>query len=158
MNSTRFLFRAMLLSFLSLMTMRAASLYAASPIDGQDNQMPSAAGAPAIDVRGTWSGTFYSNHSGVAPSTMTVVINTNSRGRIVASSALTSHCLKSARLEITVTGSEVVLAGSDKDGNNMTLRGSLDNTGTQLKSTYILNGSATGGCETDEGTVTLSRR
>jgi len=148
----------MLLSSLSLVTIRAASLYAASPIDGQDNQLPSAAGAPAIDVRGTWSGTFYSNHSGVAPSTVTVIINTNSRGRIVSSSTLTSHCLKSARLEITVAGSEIVLVGSDKEGNNMTLRGLLDNTGTLLKSTYILNGSATGGCETDDGTVTLARR
>ena len=158
MTGTRFLFRAMLLLFLSLMTMRAAPLYAARPIDGQNNQLSSAAGAPAIDIRGTWSGTFYSNHSGVVASTMTVVISTNSRGRIVAGSILTSQCLKSARLQITVTGSDVVLAGSDKEGNNMTLRGSLDNTGTLLKSTYILNGSATGGCETDDGTVTLARR
>jgi hypothetical protein len=61
-------------------------------------------------------------------------------------------------LEVTVTGSDVVLAGSDKDGNNMTVRGSLDNTGTLLKSTYILNGSATGECETDDGTGTLTKQ
>jgi hypothetical protein len=61
-------------------------------------------------------------------------------------------------MEVTVTDSDVVLAGSDEEGNNVTLRGTLDNTGTLLKSTYILNGSATGGCETDDGTGTLRKR
>jgi hypothetical protein len=120
--------------------MRAAPLYAAT------------------DVRGRWSGTLSSNHSGVAPFTITVAIDADSRGHIVGSSTLNSQCLKGARLEVTVTGSTVVLAGSDKAGNNMTLRGSLDNTGTLLKSAYILNGSATGGCETDDGTGTLTKR
>ncbi|QNI30601.1 hypothetical protein H7849_15820 [Alloacidobacterium dinghuense] len=101
---------------------------------------------------------FYSNHSDVAPFTITVVINPDSRGHLAGSSNLTSHCLKGAHLEVTVTGSNVVLAGSDKEGDNVTLRGSLDNTGTQLKSTYILNGSATGGCETDDGTGTLTKQ
>ena len=141
MTSTTLPFRALLLSLLSLMTiMRAAPLYAAT------------------DVRGRWSGTLSSNHSGVAPFTITVAINADSRGRIVGSSTLNSQCLKGARLEVTVTGSTVVLAGGDKAGNNMTLRGSLDNTGTLLKSAYILNGSATGGCETDDGTGTLTKR
>lgn len=141
MTSTTLPFRALLLSLLSLMTiMRAAPLYAAT------------------DVRGRWSGTLSSNHSGVAPFTITVAIDADSRGHIVGSSTLNSQCLKGARLEVTVTGSTVVLAGSDKAGNNMTLRGSLDNTGTLLKSTYILNGSATGGCETDDGTGTLTKR
>jgi nitrous oxidase accessory protein NosD len=87
-----------------------------------------------------------------------VVITPNSTGRIVGSSTLTSHCLKGAQLQVTVTGSTVVLAGSDKAGNTMTLRGSLDSTGTLLKSTYVLNGSATGACETDDGTGTLAKQ
>ena len=142
MTSTRLPFRALLLSLLSIMMtiMRAVPLYAAT------------------DIKGRWSGTFVSNHSGVPPFTITVAINANSRGRIVGSSDLTSHCLNSAQLEVTVTGSDVVLAGSDKDGNNMTIRGSLDNTGTLLKSSYILNGSATGECETDDGTGTLTKQ
>lgn len=134
-------FRAYLLWSLTLMIiMGSASLYAAT------------------DIKGRWSGMFYSNHSDVAPFTITVVINPDSRGHLVGSSNLTSHCLKGAHLEVTVTGSNVVLAGSDKEGDNVTLRGSLDNTGTQLKSTYILNGSATGGCETDDGTGTLTKQ
>src|ERR1700739_2860468 len=103
MTSTTLSFRALLLSLLSLMTiMRAASLYAAT------------------DVKGRWSGTFHSNHSDVAPFTMQVVIDPDSRGHIVGSSTLTSHCLKGAHLEVTVTGSNVVLAGSDKEGDNIT--------------------------------------
>jgi nitrous oxidase accessory protein NosD len=141
MTSTTLPFRALLLSLLSLMTiMRAASLYAAD------------------DVRGRWSGTFTSNHSGVAPFTITVVISANSRGRLVGDSTLTSHCLKGAQLQVTVMGSDVVLAGSDKAGDNMTLRGLLDSTSTLLKSTYVLNGSATGDCETDDGTGTLTKQ
>jgi hypothetical protein len=135
------LFRALLLSLLFLMAiMRATPSYAAT------------------DLKGRWSGTFHSNHSDVSPFTITVVINSDSRGRIVGSSDLTSHCLKSAQLAITVTGSTVVLAGSDKGGNTMTLQGSLDSTGTLLKSTYLLNGSPTGGCETDDGTGTLTKQ
>ena len=141
MTSTTLSFRALLLSLLSFMTiMQAASLYAAT------------------DVKGRWSGTLNSNHSGVAPFTITVAINADSKGRIVGSSDLTSHCLKGAQLQVTVSGSDVVLAGSDKAGDTMTLRGSLDSTGTQLKSTYILNGSSSGGCETDDGTGTLTKQ
>ena len=141
MTSTILPLRALLLFLLSLMAvMRAAPLYAAT------------------DVRGTWTGTFSSNHSGVAPFTITVVIDADSNGHLVGTSTLNSRCLKGASLHVTVTGSTVVLAGSDKTGNNMTLRGSLDDTATLLKSAYIFNGSAGGGCETDDGTGTLTKR
>jgi hypothetical protein len=141
MTRTALPFRALFLSFLLIMAIiQAASLYAAS------------------DVRGRWSGTFNSSHSGVAPFSMTVDINADSKGRIVGSSNLTSHCLKGVKFEVTVTGSTVVLAGSNKAGDTMTVRGSLDNTGTLLKTTYILNGSSSGACETDDGTGTLARQ
>lgn len=110
------------------------------------------------DVKGIWLGTFFSNHSNVAPFTMTVVITPNSRGHLIGSSSLNSECLKGAQLKVTVTGSTVVLAGSDAEGNNMTVQGTLDNTGTLLTSTYILNGSASGKCETDDGSATLGKR
>jgi len=130
----------MMLPFLSMVVMQAAP----------------AQSAP--DIKGTWSGTFQSNHSDVAPFTIRVVITPNSRGHLTGNSELGSKCMKGAQLQVTVSGSEVVLAGTDKQGNNMTLRGSLDATGTSLKSTYILNGSAGGGCETDDGKGTLTKR
>jgi len=154
MTNKTFLFRVLLLSLLVLMG--AASLYAASPGDGS----ASAAGStqPATDFRGTWSGTFFSKHSNVAPFTMTVVINPDSRGHLIGSSSLNSECLKGAQLEVTVTGSNIVLAGSDEEGDTMTVRGTVDKTGTLLKANYILNGSATGKCETDDGAGSLAKR
>ena len=152
MTSKTFSFHVLLLPLLLLMTMRgAASLYATS-------QIVSAGSQPALDVRGTWSGTFFSKHSNVAPFTMTVVINPDSRGHLIGTSSLNSDCLKGVQLEVTVTGSQVVLAGSDEEGDSMTVRGTVDKTGTLLKANYILNGSASGRCETDDGTGSLAKR
>ncbi len=158
MASKAFSFHVRLLSWLLLMTMMGgARLYASTPAD----QATSAAGStqqPATDIRGTWSGTFFSKHSNVAPFTMTVVINPDSRGHLIGTSTLNSDCLKDVHLEVTVTGSNVVLAGSDENGDNITVRGTVDKTGTLLKASYILNGSATGRCETDNGTGSLAKR
>jgi hypothetical protein len=155
MTSKTLLFRVLLFSLLVLMG--AASLYAASPGD----RSASAAGStqqPATDFRGTWSGTFFSKHSNAAPFTMTVVISPDSRGHLIGSSSLNSECLKGAQLEVTVTGSNIVLAGSDEEGDSMTVRGTVDKTGTLLQASYILNGSATGKCETDDGAGSLAKR
>ena len=161
MTSKTLVSNILLLLLLLMTTMGAGSLYAAGPSDDQGKQPTSAAGPTqqaATDVRGTWSGTFFSKHSNVAPFTMTVVINPNARAHLIGSSTLNSECLRGAQLEVTVTGSTVVLAGSDEEGDDMTVRGTLDSTGTVLTSTYILNGSATGRCETDDGTGSLTKR
>lgn len=110
------------------------------------------------DVTGTWSGTFYSKHSNIAPFTITVVISADSTGHLAGTSTLNSECLKGARLHVTLAGSKVVLAGSDPEGDNITVRGTLDSTSTQMTTTYILNGSATGKCETDDGNGNLGKR
>jgi hypothetical protein len=160
MTSKAFSCHVLFLSLL-LTTVMGAYLYAPSPAGAQSKQATSADGStqqPATDIKGTWSGTFFSKHSNVAPFTMTVVINPDSRGRLIGSSSLNSDCLKGVQLEVTVTGSKVVLAGSDQDGDNITVRGTVDKTGTLLKASYILNGSATGRCETDGGTGSLARR
>jgi hypothetical protein len=161
MTSKTFSFDIVLLSWLLMTMMGAASLSAASPADDQSKQPTSTDGSTqqaATDVRGTWSGTFYSKHSSVTPFTMVVVINPDSRGHLIGGSTLNSHCLQGAQLEVTVTGPTVVLAGSDKEGDHITVRGTVDNTGTLLQCTYILNGSASGRCGTDDGTGTLAKR
>jgi len=154
--------RVLFLSLLLLMTMiRADSLCATSPTDAQSEQSTSTAvsrQSPAVDVKGVWSGTFFSKHSNVPPFTMTVAINPDSRGHLIGRSSLNSHCLKGAQLVVTVNGSKVVLACSDAEGDNLTVEGTLDATGTVLTGTYILNGSASGACETDDGTGTLGKR
>src|SRR5215471_2843715 len=68
---------------------------------------------PPVDVKGTWSGTFFSKYSNVASFTMTVVITPNSVGHLVGNTTLNAECLRGAQLKVTVTGSNVVLAGSD---------------------------------------------
>jgi hypothetical protein len=146
--------RILLLSLLVMV--RVPSLLAAS--SAGTSFASGTAQQAAADVRGTWSGTFFSKHSNVTPFTMTVVINPDARGHLVGNSTLNSNCLKGAQLEVTVTASKVVLAGSDKEGDSITVRGTVDSTGSLLKSTYILNGSASGRCETDDGTGNLARR
>lgn len=144
------------LPFLALLiSMSAASLYAA---DQKGSSTTGSAQQASADVRGTWSGTFFSKHSNIAPFTMTIVIAPDSRGHLVGDSSLNSNCLKGAQLQVTVTGSNVVLAGSDEEGDNITVRGTVDKTGAALNATYILNGSATGKCETDNGTGNLAKR
>jgi hypothetical protein len=89
---------------------------------------------------------------------MTVVISQDARGILTGSASLNSDCLKDAQLRVTVTGAKVVLAGSNDEGHNITVRGTLDHAGALLKSTYILNGSSTGSCETDDGSGDLVKR
>lgn len=150
MTKRNLLLRASLLTISALIVMAGAMPQVAS---AQAKSKPT-----TIDVRGTWSGSFFSRHSNVAPFTMTVVINPDARGHLIGTSSMSSECLKDVQLQVTVNGSEVVLAGSDDSGNNITVRAILDSNGTNLKGSYILNGSATGKCETDGGTGNLGKR
>jgi hypothetical protein len=92
------------------------------------------------------------------PVTMTVVITPDSSGHLVGVSDLISECVRGIKLQVTVNGGNVVLAGSDPEGDGMTLRGTVDTSGTLLNLCYIFNGSASGKCETDQGSGTLGRR
>jgi hypothetical protein len=142
--------------FLLMTLINAGSLHASSSADAKSAQAPAA--VRAIDVTGTWSGTFFPKHTNVAPFSMTVVISQDEAGNFIGDSSLDSNCLKGVQLKVTVRGAKVDLAGSDEEGHNITLHGTLDNTGTQLKSTYILNGSATGNCESEGGSGNLAKR
>jgi hypothetical protein len=157
MTNQAFSPRILLLSLL-LVTVGAASLCSARPADDQ-NKPSSSAQRTATDFTGTWSGTFLSKHADVAPFTMTVVFTHDADGHLTAASTLDSNCLKKdVRLEVTVKGSQVTLAGSDEEGDDITVRGTVDGTGTMLKANYIINGSASGRCETDDGTGNLAKR
>ena len=157
MTSKAFSSSMFLLSLLLMVTIGTASLCSARPADDQ-SKPSSSAQKTATDFTGTWSGTFFSKHANVAPFTMTVVINPDSNGHLIGTSTLSSNCLKDVRLEVTVKGPQITLAGSDDEGDNITVRGTVDGTGTMLKANYILNGSASGRCETDGGTGNLAKR
>src|SRR6266567_3233535 len=117
--------RTRLLSHISLLLVIAAVCAGAAP-------------AASSDVRGTWSGSF---HSDMDPFTMTVVITPDSNGHLVGVSDLVSECVRGVKLQVTVNGANVVLAGSDAEGDSITLRGTVDTSGTLLKLRYIVNGS-----------------
>jgi hypothetical protein len=110
------------------------------------------------DLVGTWSGTFQSDHPNMTPFTITVVISADANGHLVGKSNLESQCVKGIQLQVTANSSNVVLAGSDKEGDSLTFRGSLDQTGTLMNLRYIANGSASGRCETDQGSGTMGKR
>lgn len=114
--------------------------------------------ATTASLQGTWSGTFVSKNASMPPFTITVILGPDSHGRMVGNASVVAACLKTHRLQATVNGSNVVLAGSDADGDNVTFRGTLDSTGTLLTMSYILNGSAGHRCETDQGTGTMGKR
>jgi hypothetical protein len=159
-NST---FCVLFLTFLMSM-IGAETLYGASPKSNpSDNTVSATSGSPqegTTDITGTWSGSFQSSHAtaAVAPFTMTVVISSDANGYLVGDASLVAHCLKSHRLHVIVKGSDVVLAGTDADGDNATFRGTLDKTGTLLTLKYMINGSASGRCEIEDGTGNLSKR
>jgi hypothetical protein len=144
-------------SFALLLSLLMSVLGTASSLQGASTAT-AAASTTAADMKGTWSGTFQSKHADISPFTITVVINPNSQGHLIGTSSLASECVKDVRLQVTVNGSNVVLAGTDEDGDSITFRGSIDQTGTLLTMKYIANGSASGRCETDEGTGTMGRR
>jgi hypothetical protein len=112
----------------------------------------------SLDVSGTWSGSFQSDHPNMTPFTITVVITPDANGHLVGKSNLESQCVRGIKLQVTTNGSNVVLAGSDDEGDSLTFRGTLDQTGTLMNMRYIANGSASGRCETDQGSGTMGKR
>ena len=121
-------------------------------------RLETAAQQPSPDLTGIWSGTFISSNSDISPFTITVKINKHSSGHLLGDASLVSDCLDSHRLDVTVNGSNVLLAGSDAKADTVSFRGTVDATGTVLKLNYIINGSPSGRCEIDNGTGTMGKR
>jgi hypothetical protein len=150
--------------FSSLPILLLATIWTASASAQQADQSRPRESAPASpphtssDITGVWSGTVFSNHSNAAPFTITVVITRGSDAHLTGNSTLSSDCLRGAKLQALITGTSVVLAGSDEEGDNLTIRGTLNASDDIMKASYTLNGSATGRCETDDGKGQLAKR
>lgn len=114
------------------------------------------AGTNMLPLVGTWHGTFSSHNFASFP--VTLVINQGVGVKLTGAVNLGSPCLRNANLQVTVNGSSVVLAGSSVGGDSITFNGTLDSAGTQLDMKYILNASASGKCETDDGAGTLDKQ
>jgi len=146
MKSTTLLFRLLLLVPLTLFT-GTQFLHGAS-----------SSSQTSTDVAGTWSGTFQSRQPHFSPFTITVVISPDASGNLVGASSVSSDCLKDGVLQVTVKGSNVILAGGDTEGDHITFTGTIDKTGTLLNLRYVLNSSASARCESDDGTGTMGKR
>ena len=105
---------------------------------------------------GTWQGRFSSHNFASFP--VTLVINQGVGVKLAGAVNLGSPCLKNANLQVDVNGSNVVLAGSNANGDSITFKGTIDSAGTQLDMSYVLNASASGKCETDNGVGTLDKQ
>ena len=114
-----------------------------------------AAGTNPPPLAGTWQGRFSSRNFASFP--VTLIINQGVGVKLAGAVNLGSPCLRSANLQVSVSGPDVVLAGSDVNGDSITFQGTVDSAGTQLTMTYVLNASASGKCETDDGAGTLDK-
>lgn len=155
----RFGLPRLLVFFVASICWTASTYAAGQQVEANPQLQPAvAAPQPHTDITGTWSGTLFSNHSGTAPFTITVVITRGANAHLTGNSSLSSECMRGAKLQATITGTSVVLAGSDEEGDNLTIQGTLDASGNIMKASYLMNGSATGRCETEDGKGQLARR
>jgi len=118
-------------------------------------QIGAAAAGNTSPLVGTWQGRFSSRNFASFP--VTLIINQGVGVKLAGAVNLGSPCLRSANLQVSVSGPDVVLAGSDANGDSISFKGTVDSAGTQLTMTYVLNASASGKCETDDGTGTLDK-
>ena len=109
----------------------------------------------ASPLVGTWAGSFSSRNFSSFPASL--VVTQNAKG-LTGKAAMGHRCVKQATLVITIVGNDVVFRGSDPDGDTITFRGNLDSTGKLLNLSFILNGSASGRCETDDGKGSVTRQ
>jgi hypothetical protein len=128
-------------------------------VTGDQSGTAAAATSQQAAVQGTWSGTFRSRRSNIAPFMITLVINPDMRGHLINRSGISSYCLlKDVDLYVTVSGSNATLAGTDEAGNTITFEGTIDKTGRLITLHYVTNGSASGECESDDGTGNLEKK
>jgi hypothetical protein len=160
MTINKLLSRSSLLSLVMGMLFAGAAVAHSASSPEELGLAVSAGSAPRspVDVVGTWSGTFQSRQPHFSPFTITVVISADPNGHLVGTSSVGADCVKDGRFQVTVNGSDIVLAGGDTENNHITFRGTIDRTRTLLSLNYILNGSASGRCESDDGTGTMGKR
>jgi hypothetical protein len=128
--------------------------------------LPASAVAKEPEIHGHWSGTFRSKHFHIAPFTLDLDIDAvdepGHRGRKLGhlnKNSGPSYCLTGdVDLQIDREGSNVVIAGTNRLGDTITLVGTIDTTGKHMTLNYVTNGSVSGKCETDDGIASLAKQ
>ncbi len=115
-----------------------------------------ALGQGASHMPGTWAGSFSSHNFASFP--VSINVTSDARGNLHGRASMAHPCVRAATLIVTQVGSNVVLGGSDADGDTITFRGTIDPSGTLLDLSFVLNGSPSARCETDQGNGSMSKQ
>lgn len=140
---------------LTLRVVLLLSLLAPYGRAGSSIQAGAGAATHPPPLAGTWQGRFSSRNFASFP--VTLIINQGVGVKLTGAVNLGSPCLRSANLQVSVSGLNVVLAGSNTKGDSITFKGTVDTAGSQLSMSYVLNAGASGNCETDDGAGTLDK-
>lgn len=105
---------------------------------------------------GNWSGRFSSRNFASFP--VSVAVAQDVRGNLRGRATIVHPCIKNSTLIVTMVGNNIVLGGSDSDGDTITFRGDIDPAGTLLNLSFVLNGSPSGRCETDQGQGSMAKQ
>ena len=105
---------------------------------------------------GNWSGQFSSHNFASFP--VSIAITQDANGNLHGKASMAHPCIKAGTLIVTVVNNNIVLGGSDADGDTITFRGTIDTAGTLLDLSFVLNGSPSARCETDQGNGSMEKQ
>ena len=128
--------------------------------------LPVSAVAKEPDITGHWSGAFRSRHVHVTPFTADLTIlpdevpghHGRKLGQLKHGSDPSGCLVGDVNVQIDRQGSNLVIAASTGKGDTVTLVGVLNQTGSVATLNYVTNGSISGKCESDDGTVSLTKK
>jgi hypothetical protein len=98
---------------------------------------------------GSWSGRFSSQNFASFP--VSIAITQDVHGNLGGKASIVHPCISNSTLIVTIVGANIVLGGSDPEGDTITFRGTIDPTGKVLDLSFVINGSPSARCETDQG-------
>jgi hypothetical protein len=105
---------------------------------------------------GNWSGHFSSHNFASFP--VSFAITQDVQGNLHGKANMVHPCMKDGDLIVTIVGNNIVLGGSDADGDTVTFRGTLNPEGKVLDLSFVMNGSPSGRCETDQGSGSMVKQ
>ena len=107
-------------------------------------------------AKGNWSGRFSSHNFASFP--VSIAITEGANGHLHGEANMAHPCMKAGKLIVTIIGNSIVLGGSDADGDTITFNGTIDRAGTLLDLGFVLNGSPSARCETDQGKGSMEKQ
>lgn len=105
---------------------------------------------------GNWAGQFSSHNFASFP--VSIVITQDANGHLHGTANMAHPCVKTGKLIVTMVDNNIVLGGSDADGDTITFSGTIDSAGTLLDLSFVLNGSPSARCETDQGKGSMEKQ